>query len=339
MEEVKVTVIAAVYNVEKYIDRCIESICMQTYQNLEIILIDDGSKDSSGCLCDKWAEKDDRISVVHQNNQGVSAARNAGINAAHGSYILFADSDDYLEKDMIKTMVNNQKPGKLTICGYYIDLEKDNCKCSTAQIFDSTPVTSLDKMKVMDIYRKSLLYAVWNKLYLTDILNNSKIRFEQGLNLGEDALFNIFYLTASNFDFCVVNMPLYHYIRRNNESLDQKYNPHFFNVQVKVFESLKGYGEKIGISKSDRNSLLFYYFNALIVSIDNLYCSRKKMTKKDFRKKMTHMINHPQYMRLIMQMYGGRKMVCMLRYRAIRRGAFAADFRLREFLKRKLGVK
>ena len=98
----KVSIIVPVYNVEKYVERCIESIIKQSYKNLEIILIDDGSKDNSGKICDEYAEKDNRIKVIHKKNGGLSDARNTGLNIADGEYICFIDSDDYIHKDLVK---------------------------------------------------------------------------------------------------------------------------------------------------------------------------------------------------------------------------------------------
>lgn len=98
----KVSIIVPVYNVEKYVERCIESIIKQSYKNLEIILIDDGSKDNSGKICDEYAQKDNRIKVIHKKNGGLSDARNTGLNIADGEYICFIDSDDYIHKDLVK---------------------------------------------------------------------------------------------------------------------------------------------------------------------------------------------------------------------------------------------
>lgn len=95
-----ISVIVPIYKVEQYLNRCVQSIVDQTYKNLEIILVDDGSPDNSPAMCDAWAEKDDRVQVVHKKNGGVSSARNAGLDAANGAYIGFVDGDDYIEPDM-----------------------------------------------------------------------------------------------------------------------------------------------------------------------------------------------------------------------------------------------
>ena len=100
MNEQLISVIVAVYNVEKYLDKCVESIVKQTYHELEIILVDDGSKDNSGKICDEWAEKDSRIHVIHKQNGGLSDARNYGLKASNGEWICFVDGDDYISLNM-----------------------------------------------------------------------------------------------------------------------------------------------------------------------------------------------------------------------------------------------
>ena len=102
-----VTVIIPIYNVEKYLDRCVESVIGQTYQDIEIILVDDGSKDRSGTMCDWWKEKDGRITVVHKANGGLSSARNAALDICHGDYVIFLDSDDYLDKCAVELMLDD----------------------------------------------------------------------------------------------------------------------------------------------------------------------------------------------------------------------------------------
>lgn len=113
----KISIIVPVYNVERYIERCVESICQQTYTNTEIILVDDGSTDSSGKICDEIAVKDPRIRVIHQQNSGLSAARNAGLAVAKGEYIAFVDSDDYIAQEMYSVMIENMEKYDLDIIG------------------------------------------------------------------------------------------------------------------------------------------------------------------------------------------------------------------------------
>ncbi len=125
MTEPKLSIIVPVYNVEAYLEECVHSLLAQTYQELEVILIDDGSKDGSGALCDSFAQTDERIVVIHQVNQGVSAARNAGLRAAHGAYIGFVDADDWIEPDMYGHMIALMEADgtDAAFCGYWEDYE------------------------------------------------------------------------------------------------------------------------------------------------------------------------------------------------------------------------
>ncbi len=118
-----ISVIVPVYNAQKYIDKCIESILAQTYTEFEVLLIDDGSTDMSGVTCDKWAEHDKRIRVIHQKNQGIAAVRNRGISEAVGDYIAWVDSDDYVDGHFLETLYNTleQQSADMVICGFYTD--------------------------------------------------------------------------------------------------------------------------------------------------------------------------------------------------------------------------
>lgn len=118
MDNDLISIIIPVYNVKPYLNRCILSIVHQTYTNLEIILIDDGSTDGSGEICKQWEKRDKRIRCIHQENAGISAARNTGINVAHGDFLGFVDSDDYVEEDMFEYLLTNKSPGGITICGF-----------------------------------------------------------------------------------------------------------------------------------------------------------------------------------------------------------------------------
>ena len=129
----KISVIVPVYNVEKYLDKCVESIVNQTYKNLEIILVDDGSTDSCPEICDEWAKKDNRIKVIHKPNGGLSSARNAGMDSMTGSYIQFVDSDDYIKSNMIEVMYGNIIKGDydVCVCNYSFIDESDNVISAT----------------------------------------------------------------------------------------------------------------------------------------------------------------------------------------------------------------
>lgn len=189
-----VTVIVPVYNVEKFLNKCVDSICRQTYTNLEIIIVDDGSTDNSGCICDELKEKDERIIVIHKMNGGLSDARNAGLEVATGDYIGFVDSDDYIESDMYELLVNNIEEYKADVsCCRYAKVYEDGKREPVGDDHSVTVFEGLNGLKEY-LYGKTLDPFVCNKLYQAYSIHNKLdrayyIRFVKGI-LGEDNPFN-----------------------------------------------------------------------------------------------------------------------------------------------------
>lgn len=182
-----VSVIVAVYNIEEYLPRCVDSILAQTYRNLEIILVDDGSKDQSGNICDSYAEKDRRIKVIHKKNGGLSDARNAGMNAATGEYIGFVDGDDWIEPDMYRAMyfACEKEKAQAAVCRYK--------QITKSGIIDGSAgnSVSLSRDEALEIYvcgdERYLIYnSVWSKLFARDLVEG--MRFPVGKN-SEDIMF------------------------------------------------------------------------------------------------------------------------------------------------------
>ena len=182
-----ISVIVPVYKVEKYLHRCIDSILIQTYRNLEIILIDDGSPDCCGEICDEYAKKDKRVKVVHQINQGVSAARNKGIEVSTGEFISFVDSDDYIDKTYIETLYNNINGYDIVSCNFKVIYSDNSLKIRDYDMPNKVIVRSTKR----DLFSDSLgtmayAYVVWGKLFRKSIIEKVKFR-EQAYS--EDALF------------------------------------------------------------------------------------------------------------------------------------------------------
>jgi glycosyltransferase involved in cell wall biosynthesis len=228
-----VSVIIPAYNCIKSLKYCVDSVLRQTYADFELILTDDGSKDGSGELCDEFAARDKRIRVIHKPNGGVSSARNTGIDAANGEYITFCDSDDYLEPNYLATLVNTAEKnpdcghiwcGFQTVTGY----KKEN---AVPNFTASEAVTYYTLKDYMTLHEMWLDTGPWNKLYKTEIIKNSKVRFSEDLSLGEDWLFNLSYIDASENDkFAVISKPLYNYVRGNSDSLDSKYRKDLLDI-------------------------------------------------------------------------------------------------------------
>lgn len=161
---IKVSIIIPVFKVEKYLNKCLQSVVDQTYKNLEIILVDDGSPDKCPSMCDEWAKKDERIKVFHLKNGGVANARNTALRQASGEYIMFADSDDFLELDIVDFLLENivREKADIAVCGFYGDE------------YDETVLENITKEKALQqICRGSFVYGVlWNKIYRSEILKD-----------------------------------------------------------------------------------------------------------------------------------------------------------------------
>ena len=225
------SIIVPVYNVSRYLYGCIESILNQEFQDFELILVDDGSVDDSGKICDEYAGKDNRIHVIHQKNGGVSSARNTGIENASGKYIAFVDADDTMEPNMYSTMVTNaeQSGSDYVICGLKI-LFANN----TEDILYSLPENvlmnrdSVIKVLLYSIYsNENIINSPCNKLYRLDLIRNNQIRFLKRRR-AEDWLFNIRYLENSQ-SALYINEPLYNYVR-NNESVMSRVLPEQYEI-------------------------------------------------------------------------------------------------------------
>jgi len=178
-----ISVIVPVYNVEKYLDKCISSIVDQTYTNLEIILVDDGSPDNCPAICDAWAEKDSRIRVIHQLNAGGGAARNAALDIARGEYIGMVDSDDYIESHMYEHLLSLMKDGvDIAECGL-LETELDDASLDNGDDFESKVFTVEEAMK-LHIYDTLFRQTPPNKLYRSNTIGD--IRFPVGMRIDDE---------------------------------------------------------------------------------------------------------------------------------------------------------
>ena len=210
-----ITVIVAVYNVEKYIEKCLLSICNQTYKNLEIIVVDDGSTDESGNICDKAATHDSRIQVIHKKNQGVSSARNIGLDLATGDYVTFVDGDDYIDKDMYSSMMKQLSSNdiQMAICSFryiYYKKNKDEKSYFTKDIVSQEEYLNSLLKDAFGFYYS----VVWNKLISREVIKNNSLVFDEQWQVMEDFGF-VLRLLPYVKKIAVCNKPLYNY-RKNN---------------------------------------------------------------------------------------------------------------------------
>ena len=232
----KISVIVPVYKVEKFLDRCVESIVGQTYENLEIILVDDGSPDNCPSMCDKWAEKDSRIKVIHKENGGVSSARNAALDAATGDFIGFVDSDDWIEPDMYESlMMRIDETGKdIAVCSYYsieVSGERNECRC----IADKAVVCKDDYFRFIVLGGDG--GYIWNRLYRADIIK--EVRFDENIWYSEDLLFNFKAAQKSN-GAAILDKIEYNYVQKRIKEQAWVMNDHSFDSMT-AFEIMLSY--------------------------------------------------------------------------------------------------
>ena len=208
---IKVSIIIPVYKVEKYLEKCIQSVINQTYENLQIILVDDGSPDNCGKICDEYAKKDHRIEVIHKSNGGLSDARNKGLEIAKGEYIGFVDSDDYIEADMYEVLYNllKQYNADVSICNFYtVSQGKISIKNADNGINEYNRIEILKEI----LLDKNIQSYAWNKLYKKELFD--EIKYPIGKKY-ED-IGTTFYLLEKCNKVVVTGKSEYYYINRQD---------------------------------------------------------------------------------------------------------------------------
>lgn len=234
-----ISIIVPVYNCIHSLARCIGAVQGQTFTDWELLLVDDGATDGSGSLCDQLAFSDDRIRVLHKSNGGVSSARNMGLDHAKGKYVMFCDSDDWVEPEWCERLYQSAKenPGFQPVCNYfrstsaYETINREE-QCGNAG-------EHIEKADFFSLNRYELLGIPWNKIYLRSILEDNHIRFQTVLSLGEDLVFNLDYLHCHPGGYVFINQPLYHYSVGSTDSLSSKYYSDLSEIYRQIYSRVK----------------------------------------------------------------------------------------------------
>lgn len=231
------TLVVPIYNMEKYLARCVDSLLGQTCRDFEIILVDDGSTDSSGTLCDSYgARYPELVRVIHKPNGGLSSARNAGIDAARGEWIVFPDPDDWAEPDYVEAFLHYQRQfqAQLVCLGHYVDTDD----VSEAKGPDLAPYLIEDKECQRSILLgPSFQGFSWNKIYRLDIIRANGLRFPEGMGTTEDVYFTYRYLAHCDRIVHAPGKRVYHYFQRNNSSTRSGYSPQKLGT-LRTFEKI-----------------------------------------------------------------------------------------------------
>lgn len=264
-----ISVIIPVYNAETYLVQCIKSVINQTYRNLEIICIDDGSSDKSGEILDSYAQIDERIQVIHKENQGVSSARNDALQLSHGSYVMFVDADDWIDidtcKQAISVMINHDADVVMwSYISEHLTSKSRKEIFATDIIFDREEVLCKLHRRYIGILNEELAYpeqadslcTVWGKLYRRNIIKEKGIVFTDLDTIGtyEDGLFNMEFFFYVN-RVVYLNQCLYHYRRQNQTSITSDYREKLFNQWKNLFHIMKDYIRRYNLPRQYEEAL------------------------------------------------------------------------------------
>lgn len=274
----KISVIIPVYNSEKYLEDTILSVINQSYKNLQVILINDGSTDSSRSICEKFRQKDNRIELINIKNSGVSRARNIGIDHAIGEYIFFVDSDDILFEDSIERLIENIAFDKSDlVIGGYVEVDKDNVYIRERSIPEVlTLITTIDefKAKFEFIFEKRIINPLWNKLFNKKLLDKYRIRFDEKISIGEDLLFILDFIDYSKL-IRIKNIKVYKYRINTTNSLSSKINVKDYENRKLIFKRIERF-----IGQNDKN---FIYEKFLLESVEGIVSIDKNYRKIEMK--------------------------------------------------------
>lgn len=290
----KLSVIVPVYNTEKYLRECIDSILAQTFTDFELILVNDGSTDGSGAICDEYAKKDERIQVIHQQNGGITVARKSGVRVARGEYVTFVDSDDWIDKDMYRIMLA-QEPADIVICNMirFTSESMFEIKCCVNS-------EEYDKQQLIDRFYPVMLFdfnrcqpavhpSLCNKLIRSEIIQNVINNVADGITYGEDALCSYACMLDAE-RISVMDRGLYYY-RENLQSVCNVYNKDMFSKLILLGTELE---RQFSERNSDMQSQVFGY-----LARHSLECIRNELlyhhgaTYKQKQIKIKQFINEP----------------------------------------------
>lgn len=278
-QEAKVSIIVPIFNAEDYLLTCLQSIANQTYENIEVILINDGSPDDSGIIAEHFAYDDKRFEVYHTNNHGPAHARNEAIKRASGKWIQFVDADDRIGKTMTATLVDKTtKKIDLVICGYQGD-----------KIYQPSFAASYEQVDFLEkfgaLFSQGIISSPCNKLYRHDIIKAHHLQFPENYRLGEDLLFQLQFLRLAR-GVSVTRDVLYFYTERAG-SLTKRYIPQYMDIQKDLYEQttqfLKDTKSNTSENMQQIDSIFAQQFRH---AISNLHHPLNKMTFQEKRQRL-----------------------------------------------------
>ena len=286
----KLSVIIPVYNAQEHLHKCVDSVLNQTENDIEIILVNDGSKDESGVICDEYSQTDNRIKVIHQKNQGVSAARNNALAVASGDYIGFVDSDDYIHPEMFEKMFKTAQ-----------DTQAEVVMCDALTVYDNginetDTITQLpnDAILTKKTFTPSILMemagAVWRCIYKNKLINANQISFPNGIKFSEDRIFNIY---AFGFaDKIAYTKEPFYYRYVNLKSAVHRFHSDYFEAykkaKVATHEAIKSAWNN---DEEYQKAYLSQFITGALMAINNYYYKTSPLSRKERRRAVVDLCN------------------------------------------------
>jgi len=328
----KVSIVIPAYNAANIIGVCLKAVLGQTYSDLEVLVVDDGSADDTLSVCREYAQKDSRIRVISAEHAGVSAARNRGMELATGVYLTFMDSDDFPESNLIEEYLKtaeffDRQSSRYAwvMSGMQVDVYSGTMEDESVVLPNQGERILLPRGQIADLCRRKLFNFITNKLYRLDAIREQGLRFREEIQIAEDLQFNLDYLRAVEGDLAMLNKPLYHYVRLSNNSLSLIYYENAIEHTKAVYENLLDFmKDQQGVGPEDVLEIKAIYLVDWTSRMTALYESGRLAGTEDRRtgrQKIQQEVRSGKFRQLLEEVhtYGG---ISMVRYLALKTGQY-----------------
>lgn len=341
MEQKRITIIIPAYNAEKYIGKCLKAVKSQTYNNFEVIIVDDGSQDKTVSICEEYAEDDNHIRVIKSEHRGVSRARNVGLEAATGELVSFFDADDYPEENLLREYAEAFEMWEHTVsfvsCGMYWENLYDRLVPQEKHILEAGRGYKEGNRYLIQNHDISMLSwnqlfnFVTNKCYYKSVIDNNSIRFNEEVNIAEDILFNLDYLKVTDSFIGVINKPLYHYVKHGDTSLSSSYYVGAIEHVCHSFENLLDYiSKQPGVSEEDTAVIKSIYLMDWVSRLSMLMGdNNSELGKKERYKICNEELKKEKFKALLRDSFKSHK-ISGVRYFALRNCRFEIFYFMRK---------
>ena len=311
-----ISVVIPVYNAEKSLRRCVDSFLSQTFEDFEILLINDGSLDASEKICAEYADNYGNIRTYTIENNGVSAARNYGVSKARGEYIVFTDSDDFVQPDYLSELSKPVLAGfSLALCGFnYVDDYSGKNK-KPAIPDETAEYTVANKNMLYKLCSPPFISQPWNKIFRKEIIDKYNMKMPENMSLGEDMLFNFEYLDKIiDEDFYIINKPLYNYYTSSPVSLLNRYRKDLWEINTAINKSILGYIDKWLVEEETATGFKNDAFVRLENALFNTFNKANNDTLSQKLRYNRHLMKSPEFTEAYKSYTGGRNIVFRLSY-------------------------